>query len=85
MTVSREIALRVANQVGATVLPDNKEWINRIEIRSESSDRLYTVAQRRSDGSWGCSCPGWKSHRHCKHLRWMTPLLAAPARPDRVR
>lgn len=58
------------------------QWTNRTEIRSESSGRLYVVAQRVSGpnaGTSGCSCPMFKSHRQidaagrtsCKHLRSM--------------
>lgn len=65
----------LANRNGWELLADNPQWQNRIQIRSESSSRLYTVAQRKSDGSWGCSCPGWKSHRNCKHLSTMLPSL----------
>lgn len=54
---------------GAVKLPDNATWKNRFEIKSATSNRLYVIAQRKSDGSWGCSCPGWIRYRHCKHLR----------------
>ncbi len=64
-----------ANAHGVDILPDNTQWTNRFEIRSETSSRVYTVAQRKSDKSWGCSCPGWKSHRRCKHLNSMMPAL----------
>jgi hypothetical protein len=43
-------------------------WINHIEIKSETSNRVYVVAQHAEKRSWGCSCPGWRRHRHCKHL-----------------
>src|SRR5581483_2894966 len=43
-------------------------WVNRIEIRSETSNRLYTVSQHSIKRYWGCSCPGWRAHRRCKHL-----------------
>jgi hypothetical protein len=69
-----------AKQVGATLLPDNERYTNRLGIRSSSSTRLYVVAQSRRTGQWSCSCPGWISHRHCKHLQVMLPglrLLAA--------
>lgn len=46
----------------------NNQWINRIEIKSETSNRVYVVAQHAERRSWGCSCPGWRRHRHCKHL-----------------
>jgi hypothetical protein len=59
-----------------TVLPDNAQWKNRFEIKSESSNRLYTVAQNKANGTWGCSCPGWKRHRKCKHLSTLNPLLS---------
>ena len=43
-------------------------WVNRIEIKSETSDRIYVVSQHAEKRYWACSCPGWKSHRKCKHL-----------------
>lgn len=49
-------------------LPDNDQWRFRFEIRSESSNRLYTVAQNIKKKHWACSCPGWKRFRRCKHL-----------------
>jgi hypothetical protein len=53
------------------VLPDNSQWKNRFHVKSESSNNLYVVAQRKSDDSWGCECPGWRTHRTCKHLKAM--------------
>jgi hypothetical protein len=50
-------------------LPDNKLWKNRFEIRSESSDRVYIVSQNIIKGHMGCSCPGWRRYRTCKHLQ----------------
>jgi hypothetical protein len=50
------------------VLPDNDQWRFRFEIKSESSGRLYTIAQHKEKKHWGCSCPAWRVHRHCKHL-----------------
>lgn len=58
----------IARQIGSTLLPDNKQWTNRFQIKSSSSDSLYTIAQQRTDGVWGCSCPGWRHHRRCKHV-----------------
>ncbi|HEY1377730.1 MAG TPA: hypothetical protein VGF55_13105, partial [Gemmataceae bacterium] len=43
-------------------------WVNRIEIRSETSDRVYVVSQHAEKRYWACSCPGWRSHRKCKHM-----------------
>lgn len=51
------------------VLPDTDQWQNRFQIHSESSNRVYVVAQHRKKRHWACSCPGWKIHRNCKHLR----------------
>jgi hypothetical protein len=65
------------------ILPDNTQWKNRFEVKSESSNRVYIIAQRKSDGSWGCSCPGFKNARNghlnrtCKHLKTILPLLEA--------
>lgn len=50
-------------------LPDNAQYTNRFKIKSESSDRLYTIAQSKTGLWWGCSCPGWVSRKNCKHLR----------------
>jgi hypothetical protein len=46
----------------------NNTWINQTEIHSETSDRVYIVSQHATKRHWGCSCPGWKSRRRCKHL-----------------
>lgn len=72
-----ELQRYFASNTDLEILPDNAQWKNRFEIKSESSNRIYTVAQRKSDNSWGCSCPGWKRHRTCKHLNTITPLLKA--------
>ncbi len=49
-------------------MPTSNQWINRTEIRSETSNRIYVVSQHATRRYWGCSCPGWRSHRKCKHL-----------------
>jgi hypothetical protein len=46
----------------------DSQWINRIAIRSETSKRVHVVAQHVAKRYWGCSCPGWRRHRHCKYL-----------------
>lgn len=60
--------LRISKAVS---LPDNDQWQFRFNIQSESSNRLYTVAQHKRHKYWGCDCPGWKCHKHCKHLTSM--------------
>ncbi len=59
------IVIRIDHNVA---LPDNDQWQNRFEVRSESSDRIYIVAQHKEKKHWGCSCMGWRRHRKCKHL-----------------
>jgi len=54
---------------GSIMLPDNAQWENRFEIRSETSGRIYIVSQNIKKRHWGCSCPGWKRYRTCKHLQ----------------
>ena len=49
-------------------LPDIAQWKNRFEIHSASSDRIYVISQNINKGHMGCSCPGWKRYRNCKHL-----------------
>lgn len=66
------LALR---DIGADPLPENAQWKNRMHIRSESSDRLYVVAQNKATKQWACSCMGWKRWRTCKHLTTMVPAL----------
>ena len=53
---------------GVPMLPDSDQWINRFEIRSETSSRVYVVSQNKAGRFWGCSCPGWRTRRRCKHL-----------------
>lgn len=55
----------------STSLPDTDQWINRIEIKSETSNRIYTVAQNRVGRYWACSCPAGKTRKNCKHLEKM--------------
>lgn len=55
----------------AVMLPENKLYTNRFEIKSESSGRIYVVAQNKDTKGWSCSCPGWIRHRKCKHLESM--------------
>jgi hypothetical protein len=50
------------------ILPDNKLWTNRFEIKSETTDRIYIVSQNIEKRHWACSCPAWKTRRYCKHL-----------------
>jgi len=65
---------------GATRLPDNDQWTNRFEVKSESSDRVYIIAQNKKKGHWGCSCPAWRTRRKCKHLRSLgLPELEQPS------
>lgn len=51
------------------LLPDTSQWHNRFTYPSESTDVAYVVAQNRTTGAWGCSCPRWRFKRTCKHLR----------------
>jgi hypothetical protein len=65
---------------GTTALEDNSSHTNRFEISSESSNRIYIVAQAKSTGEWQCSCPGWcikraGKERNCKHLKALLPIL----------
>ena len=64
------------------LLPDNDQWENRFEIFSESSNRVYVISQNKRKRYWGCSCPGWKAHRNCKHLRALG--LACYEKPQEI-
>jgi hypothetical protein len=69
---------------GKEKLPDNDQWTNRFEIESETSDRIYIVAQNKSTGIWGCSCPAWRTRRYCKHLGSLGLLGAGPEDKKRL-
>lgn len=45
-----------------------EQWTNKVEIKSETSDRVYVVSQHAVKRHWACSCPAWRTKRHCKHL-----------------
>lgn len=60
-------------------LPDNDQWKHRFEIRG-SSGSTYIVSQKKTDETWGCSCPGWRHNRHCKHLDAYQTILSKIAR-----
>lgn len=49
-------------------MSQQEQWINRTEIKSETSNRVYVVSQHASKRFWGCSCPAWRTRRRCKHL-----------------
>lgn len=78
-TTEREEVEQVAKAIGSSLMPDNAQWTNRFTIDSLTSSAVYTVAQRRTDGVWGCSCRGWIHHRRCKHLTDILHRLAVVA------
>lgn len=49
---------------------DSGQWENAIEITG-STGNIYKVSQHKKGRYWGCSCPGWKSRKKCKHLEKM--------------
>lgn len=58
-------AIYIPNEMA---LPDNDQWQFRFNVESETSDRLYVISQHKKKKHWGCSCPGWRKNRNCKHL-----------------
>lgn len=64
--------LALVEKLAEERLPDNKQWTNRFEVRSESSNRVYTIAQNKTGRWWACSCPGWIRYKRCKHLTCLT-------------
>jgi hypothetical protein len=77
--MNNQIVLRISSEIS---LPDNDQWQHRFNIQSESSDRLYTIAQNKKRRHWGCSCPAYRIHRHCKHLQAIgLPTHEAPYEP----
>lgn len=67
-------------------LPDNDQWQNRFEVRSESSNRIYIIAQNKKKRHWGCSCMGYKRYRKCKHLESIgAPTQEQPWEPHLIK
>ena len=64
-------AMTLHRPPGSIKMPDNDQWTNRFQVKSESSNRLYTVAQNKKKRHWACSCPGYLTKRNCKHLKNM--------------
>ena len=66
------MGLPVLHVPQSMTLPDTDQWENRFEIHSETSSRVYVIAQNKKGRFWACSCPGWKIARNgkrgCKHL-----------------
>ena len=60
--------IQIRRPHGAVSLPPKGEWKNRFEIKSESSGRIYVVAQNVKTQKFGCSCPAYCTRRYCKHL-----------------
>lgn len=67
-TPSTQSQLPVLRVREALQLPANKQWHNRFTVRSETSNRIYIIAQHRERKHWGCSCPGYRRYRKFKHL-----------------
>ncbi len=60
--------LAVLKRKAEALLPDTATHENRFEIRSESSDAIYIIAQSKTGRWWSCGCHGWIRHKKCKHL-----------------
>ncbi len=72
-------AVTVITVSKSDILPDNDQWKNRFEIKSETSNRIYVIAQNKKKNHWGCSCPSWRVRRSCKHLLALNlPVLEKP-------
>jgi hypothetical protein len=75
--MGKELSIkRILNEVSAKLLPDTATHKHRIEIRSETSNKIYIVSKRNTNvKQWECSCKGWIFHRHCKHINAMSGVL----------
>lgn len=54
-------------------LIDSKVYRNRKKVKSANSGEVYTIAIRKSDSRWTCSCKGWiftyqKKGEDCGHI-----------------
>jgi hypothetical protein len=62
---------------GFVTFPDTSDWMHRFQIKSGTSARVYMIGRHRATGVWVCSCMGFRSSHHCKHLRSAWHVLAA--------
>ena len=62
-----------AKRAALQFLPDDTRYKARFDIGSESSNRVYRISFDSAPGAlyWKCSCRGYISHGHCKHLTAM--------------
>lgn len=61
-------AIVIHRPPGSIVLPDNKTYTNRFEIKSASSDAVYIIAHSKTGRWWSCGCFGFIRWGHCRHL-----------------
>lgn len=73
---------KLLKKLGAEFLQDTDKYRFRLEIPSESSDRIYRVSQNIEKGYYACGCPAWifqkaapEDRTPCKHLIAMLPVL----------
>ncbi len=70
------LALKKAcKDVGVVFLEDTNTHQHRMEINSETSDKIYIVSQTKKAGIWQCACWGFRRWQHCKHLSTIVPLI----------
>jgi hypothetical protein len=87
---ARSQVAQIATQIGSSLDPDTDQYINRFLVKSTSSSSLHRVSQKRSDGTWCCSCRGWTMHvdaqgrRKCRHLTDILARLAGVAAEAQV-
>ena len=64
-----DTAITVHIPTTSQVLPDNAAYCNRFEVKSQTSNSVYIIAQSKKGRWWSCECPGWRRHRTCKHMK----------------
>lgn len=49
-------------------MKEDNQWQFKFQVKSQSSDKMYTISQHKEQKHWACSCKGWTTRRYCKHL-----------------
>ena len=58
-------------------------WFESWQVQSESDPSKFYTVSRKTDGTFGCSCPAWTVRRiNCKHIKVIASSLSPSGASD---